>query len=408
MSRATDFDVLIAGGGLAGGSLALALAALPLRIGVVEAVPVDSAEQPSFDDRTIALSRGSQQILTGIGLWPAVADSAVPIREIHVSERGRFGTTRITARDQGVPTLGHVVASRTIGQALWAALEHRPNVRLYCPARLAEPQPDADAIALALDCGGVRQVLTSRLLVVAEGARSTLRTALGVAAEERDYGQTAIVGNVAVAGCESSGVAWERFTAAGPLALLPYRDGRYVFVLGRATAEAERVLALGDAAFLALLQSTFGARLGRFTALGRRSAYPLALVRASRIIAPRTAIIGNAAHGLHPVAGQGFNLGLRDVAALAEIIADALRDGRDPGGTALADYAAWRAGDQRRVVAFTDGLIRLFDLPLASIGVARGAGLALFDILPGAKRALARETMGLGGRQTRLARGLPL
>ncbi len=130
MSRATDFDVLIAGGGLAGGSLALALAALPLRIGVVEAVPVDSAEQPSFDDRTIALSRGSQQILTGIGLWPAVADSAVPIREIHVSERGRFGTTRITARDQGVPTLGHVVASRTIGQALWAALEHRPNVRL--------------------------------------------------------------------------------------------------------------------------------------------------------------------------------------------------------------------------------------------------------------------------------------
>jgi 2-octaprenyl-6-methoxyphenol hydroxylase len=232
---------------------------------------------------------------------------------------------------------------------------------------------------------------------------------LGISSTERSYGQTAIVGNVEVSGCASGSTAYERFTPEGPLALLPFKDGRFIFVMGRTPTAAVAAMAMEDAAFLDLLQQGFGQRLGRFTRLGRRSAYPLSLVRALRVTVPRAVVIGNAAHGLHPVAGQGYNLGLRDVATLAEIVADAARSGEDPGtAAALAHYENWRRRDQRNVAAFTDGLIRLFGVPSVTLSAARGLGLALFDLMPGAKRTLARHTMGMGGTLTRLARGLPL
>jgi len=200
-------------------------------------------------------------------------------------------------------------------------------------------------------------------------------------------------------------MAYERFTPGGPLALLPAGPGRYVFVLTRRTAVAEAVKCLPDAEFVQLLQEEFGFRLGRFTRVGARSSYPLELVEADAVTAPRVAVVGNAAHGLHPVAGQGYNLGLRDAATLAELIAETA--GADPGRPdLLARYAAWRRPDQRRVVSFTDGLIRLFDR--RGLGPLRGLGLLLFDATPGAKRLLARETMGLRGRRTRLVRGLRL
>ncbi len=200
-------------------------------------------------------------------------------------------------------------------------------------------------------------------------------------------------------------IAYERFTPDGPLALLPAGQGRYVFVLTRQAEVADAVASLPDAGFLELLQREFGYRLGRFERVGARSSYPLELVESGTVTAPRVAVVGNAAHGLHPVAGQGYNLGLRDAAALAELLAETA--GADPGrADLLARYAAWRRPDQRRVVAFTDGLIRLFDR--RGLGPFRGIGLLLFDAVPGAKRLLARETMGLGGRQTRLVRGLPL
>lgn len=409
MSAAGEFDVVISGGGLVGASLACALAALPLRVALVEAVPIASAAQPSFDDRTIALSRSSRIILDGIGAWGAVAALATPIRRIHVSERGRFGSAVISAEQQGVDALGHVVASRDLGAALWARLGAAPGVEVFCPGSLQAPTAGQAQVSMTLEAGQGGGTLHGRLLVVADGARSSLRQALGIAATERSYEQTAVVGNVAIAGAPSSSTAYERFSAEGPLALLPFRDGRYVFVLARPPAAAAAALALDDAAFLRLLQDSFGHRLGDFVQLGRRSAYPLSLVQAQAITAPRAAVIGNAAQGLHPVAGQGYNLGLRDVAALAEVVADAVRSGVDPGGAAtLAHYAELRRRDQRNVIGFTDGLIRLFGLAAPGMGPARGAGLLLFDMLPGAKRALARHTMGMAGPMTRLARGLPL
>lgn len=402
-------DVIISGGGMVGASLAAALAALPVRVALVEAVPFASAAQPSFDERTTALSRTSQRILGGIGAWEQAGPQACGISRIHVSERGRFGTAVIDGEEQGVGELGYVVANRVLGAALWSRIGRAANIDVFCPGSLGAPRASAQAIAVELAAAGRAAPLVGRLLVVADGAGSGLRRELGIEATERSYGQTAIVGNVAIGERASGGTAYERFTADGPVALLPFQDGRYIFVMARSPEAAEAAMAMPDPAFLDLLQQAFGRRLGRFARLGRRSAYPLSLVRASRLAADRAVVIGNAAHGLHPVAGQGYNLGLRDAATLAEVIADAVRAGEDPGApAALARYGAWRSSDQRNVVAFTDGLIRLFELPQAGLGAARGLGLALFDLLPGAKRALARHTMGMAGNLTRLARGLPL
>lgn len=403
-----DCDVLIAGGGMVGASLAVALAGLPLRVLLVEAIPAGSPGQPSFDARTTALSRSSQHILKALGIWPAVAAQASPIHRIHVSERGRLGTAVIDADDDGGEPLGYVVENRLLGAELWRVLAGSPNITVHSPATVTAVTDPAEALQVQVEKVGAISTIRTRLLVVADGARSTLRGSLGVAARIRPYAQAAIVGNVSVEKPGAGTVAYERFTADGPLALLPAGDDRYVFVLTRHDTVAETVQALSDPAFLELLQQEFGFRLGRFRRVGVRNRYPLELVEAGSVTTRRVAIVGNAAHGLHPVAGQGYNLGLRDAAALAELVAAEMRrtDTLPDAGqeSLLAAYANWRRPDQRKVVAFTDGLIRLFNR--THLGPLRGLGLLLFDTAPGAKRLLARETMGLAGRRTRLARGL--
>lgn len=414
-----DCDVLIAGGGMVGASLAVALAGLPLTVTVVEAIPPGSAGQPSFDARTTALSRSSRHILGTLGIWPAVAEDAAPINRIHVSERGRLGTTVIDADEEGGEPLGYVLENRLLGAALWSSLGRSlgngSNVTVRAPATVTGVEAGPDRLQVRVLEGGAPVLIRTRLLVVADGARSPLRSALGIDASSRPYEQVAIVGNVATdqnaTACAGEGTtAYERFTPDGPLALLPAGPGRYVFVLTRRAAVADEVAALPDQAFLDLLQGEFGFRLGRLTRVGQRGSYPLELVVAESVTTHRVALVGNAAHGLHPVAGQGYNLGLRDAAALAELVAGEARrpDGNgDPGSAELLKtYAQWRRPDQRRVVAFTDGLVRLFDR--GGLGPLRGLGLALFDTIPGAKGLLARETMGLGGRRSRLARGLRL
>jgi 2-octaprenyl-6-methoxyphenol hydroxylase len=409
--RSRAVDVLIAGGGLVGASLALALAGRDLAVELVEAVPFGGAGQPSFDRRNIALSGSSQRILAGLGLWASVAPQAAPIHRIHVSEQGRFGSAVIDAAAEGVPALGQVIGSAVLGGLLWQRLQAAAGIAVQAPATVTGAERDDDGWRVMVDEAGVGSVIRPRLLVVADGGRSPLRTALGIGVRRRSYGQVAIIGSVGLARGRVGNTAWERFTPAGPLALLPAADNRYAFVVTRRSEDAAATVALTDADFTTLLQSTFGFRAGRFVAPSPRVAYPLELAVAEAVTAPRAVLVGNAAHGLHPVAGQGYNLGLRDVAALAELIGEsAAGQGRvDPGADQLlATYASWRARDQRNVVRFTDGLVRAFGNDTPGFGALRGLALLGFDLAPGAKPWLAREAMGLGGRLPRLVRGVPL
>lgn len=395
-------DVAIAGGGMVGLSLAAALAKLPLDVAVIEPVAPQADQQPSFDSRTTALSNGSRRVLEGIGAWSGIASQATPIRRIHVSERGSFGTAVLTAEEQHVAALGHTIENRLLGRALHDRVAASSRIRLV-HARVATLEAGTDSIGLTTDAGERGE---TRLLVAADGAQSVVRAALGIEASNSDYGQHAIIAHVETTRFHDY-TAYERFTPAGPLAVLPIGEGRSAVVWTLAPAAASRALGLDDTAFLAELQAAFGLRLGRFTRVGKRHSYPLALTQSERLTAPRAAILGNAAQALHPVAGQGFNLALRDVAMLAELLAEA--PGGDPGAASLLErYAAWRMPDRRAVIRFTDALVRGFGLPFAPIRHARGQGLVLFDLLRPVKHEFARRTMGLAGRQPRLVRGLPL
>ena len=384
-----DYDVVIAGGGLVGGSLAIALSLTGRRVALVEAVAPASDAQPSFDDRSIALSRGSCRILKQLGVWPGLEESVWPVRNIHVSEQGRFGTAVMDADEQGIPELGFVIKSRDLGLALWDRLAECQSIKVFSPARVSDTTLEAASRLVTIESDVDSKTVSTQLLAVADGARSQLRAALNIQASERDYNQVAVVTNVEIDPRRAGYTAYERFTPAGPLAVLPGAHGRYTVVLARNSADADQVMQLGDAELLALLQQEFGFRLGRFRRLGKRQAYPLQLVTADAISAERAVVVGNAAHGLHPVAAQGFNLGLRDVASLAELLmdqratAEALADAGDPA--LLTDYVDWRSADQARVVQFTDGLIRLFGVPGKSVSASRGLALAAFDMLPGAK-----------------------
>ena len=403
-----QFDIVIAGGGMIGSSLALALAPLGLQVAVVEAVSRGDSGQPSFDDRTTALSRSTQKMFEAMGLWDEVVAASTPITSIHVSDKGRFGFSHIDAAEQGVEALGYVVVNRVLGAVLQNALASAGNVTQICPARI-------EAVALADDRvvvqgqGGELE-LECQLLVAADGANSGVREHLGIGAQKTDYAQRAVIGNLL---CERplDGRAFERFTPQGPLAILPIAEGRAGFIWTVEADDAERVMTLDDASFIAELQNEFGWRLGALSRVGKRDCYPLILSKAVRLTAPRSVLVGNAAHGLHPVAAQGFNLGMRDVAALCDCIADAFAAdvAADPGGIAVLErYAAWRRGDQQKLVHFTDNLVRLFASTQPGVGVLRNIGMLGFDLVPGVRSFFAKHTMGLTGELPRLSRGAPL
>ena len=404
-------DLAIAGGGLVGASLALALAPLGLKIALVEGVaPVaGSGEHPSFDERTTALANGTVRVFRSLGVWRHMEREATPIRRIHVSEQGRFGTARIDAAEQGLEALGYVLPNRVIGAALWQGLKECAGVEVIAPARVLGSEPADDQRILVLEHEGVERRIATRLVVAADGAKSLVREQAGIAADHWGYGQTAIIATVTTQRFHDY-VAYERFTPEGPIAVLPLAEGRGGIVWTRRPEEAARLLALGDEEFRAEFQRAFGFRLGRILEVGARHSYELGLVRTTSHVAERLAVVGNAAQSMHPIAGQGFNLGLRDAASLAEVIADASAAGqRDPGAReTLAAYAQWREEDQGRIVAFTDGLVRLFGSPLGLARGLRSAGLLAFDAFPPAKAAMARLSVGAAGRVPRLARGVPL
>ncbi|MET0108455.1 MAG: 2-octaprenyl-6-methoxyphenyl hydroxylase [Candidatus Thiodiazotropha sp.] len=405
---ADSFDILIVGGGMVGASLAHAVSGQGLRIGVIEAWPFDSSVQPSFDDRVLALSWGSRIILQAMGVWDEIQVAAEPILDVHISDRGHFGFTRLNHLDEGVGALGYVVTARALGQALLQDLVNHDAIEMICPARLKSFAVSDRDVEVRIGQDDGEQVLSARLLVAADGGDSLVRQFLSIPLKEKSYGQTAIIANLRAEQAHQ-GIAYERFTDTGPLALLPMRDDRLSMVWTAKDDQIAELMALRDDAFLLRLQDRFGYRLGRLYELGKRVAYPLRLRQAVEQVSSRVALIGNAAHAIHPVTGQGFNLGLRDVAVLADLVSDASQRGHDPGDIELLKaYADWRKKDQNNVAMITDSLARFFANPFGPLRLVRNLGMVGLDVVPSMKHLVARQFMGLNGRLPRLARGISL
>lgn len=388
-------DIAIIGGGLVGASLALALQVgarqRGWRIALIEPFAPGNEFQPSYDARASALAYGSQQIYQRLGIWPQVAKRAEAITQIHVSEQGRFAAAELHATTQQVPALGYVVENAWLGHCLWAALD-RELIQWHCPARVTHMQPQPNGYQLQLDDGNS---LHCKLAILADGGRSALRQQLGIHCQERSYNQTAIITNVSPA-LGHQGWAYERFAPDGPMALLPMTDNRCVLIWTRPPAEAERLAALAPHAFLDELQDAFGYRMGRFVQLGQRHLYPLSLAVSSEQVRRHLAILGNAAHSLHPIAGQGYNLSLRDAMALAERL---LASHAPLGDLAtLQDYAAGQHTDQALTIGFSDQVTRLFSNRTLGLSQARRLGLLGLELCPPAKNVFARQAMGLGSR----------
>ena len=377
----------IIGGGLVGASLALALQAgakaRGWKIVLIEPFAPGDSYQPSYDARSSALSYGAKQIYQRLGLWQEVSRRAEPIKQIHVSDRGRFSTARLSAMEEGVPALGYVVENAWLGQCLWQGLD-KDVISWRCPAHVTRMEPLADGYRLTLDD---ETTLECDLAVLADGGRSGLREQLGIGVRQRPYNQSALIANVTPSEAHN-GMAFERFTDDGPMALLPLPENRCALVWTR--------IGMDERSFLSELQGVFGYRLGTLKHVGARHLYPLTLVEAEEQVRPHLTVLGNAAHSLHPIAGQGFNLSLRDAQALADaLLASELPPGDFP---TLQAYRERQRLDQQLTVGFSDQVTRLFGSTQPLVSFGRNLGLLGLDLLPPAKRWFARQAMGLGTR----------
>ncbi len=392
MSR---FNLAIVGGGLVGASLALSLQAgakaRGWKIVLIEPFAPGDTYQPSYDARSSALSFGARQIYERLGLWQDIARRAEPIRQILVSDRGRFGAARLSAIEEGVPALGYVAENAWLGQCLWRGLDESV-VSWRVPAEVKNMQALADGYRLTLDD---ETELECDLAVLADGGRSSLREQLGIGVRQRPYNQSALIANITPSEAHC-GQAFERFTDEGPMALLPLPENRCALVWTRTGKDVERLAALDDRAFLSELQNVFGYRLGTLRQVGARHVYPLNLIEAEEQVRSHLVVLGNAAHSLHPIAGQGFNLSLRDAHALAEAL---LASDKLPGDLpTLLAYRERQRLDQQLTVGFSDQVTRLFGSTQPMVATGRNLGLLGLDLLPGAKRWFARQAMGLGTR----------
>jgi len=405
-------DVIVAGGGMVGMALAAALGGAGVRTVVLDRLDPHARTDAAYDGRVVALSEGTRRILDGIGAWAGMAAKAEAMREIRITDGDAPVFLHYDHREVGDVPFGHVVENRDVRRALLARLGELDAVRLVAPAELVDLSRDGGGVVAAT--ADARR-FAAPLVVGAEGRHSPVRRAAGIGVREWRYGQTAIVCTV---GHEKPhrGIAHERFLPAGPFAILPMADdpapdrplGRHrsSIVWTERAALVPRLLALDGPAFAAELRRRFGGFLGETAVLGGRWSYPLGAMHADRYVADRVAVVGDAAHGIHPIAGQGLNLGLRDVAALAEVLVDAFRLGLDLGGeTVLERYARWRGFDTVGLIAITDGLNRLFSNDVLPVRLLRDAGLAAVGRLPPLKRVFMRHAMGTLGDLPRLARG---
>ncbi|MGP9593803.1 MULTISPECIES: 2-octaprenyl-6-methoxyphenyl hydroxylase [unclassified Halomonas] len=398
--RALSHDIVIVGGGLVGASLGCALAPLIERYGwrvaVIESSPLtaqslESAWQPSFDARASAIAEGSAQHFQQLGVWEAMHVEATPIRRIHISERGRLGATRLSADELGVAALGHVIPNAWMGRVLHRRLAELP-LEWHCPATVEQLTPVAGGHYLQLSDGSQ---LTAGLTVLADGGRSGLKEQLGIGSRREPYEQTALIAHVGVSQ-PHQGIAYERFTSQGPMALLPLPGQAMELIWTHPSGSEKARMALPERDFLRQLQCAFGERVGRFTRVGSRYAYPLSLVTAEEPVRPGLAVLGNAAHALHPVAGQGFNLALRGVMDLVEALEQGELAKRPLGDmTTLQAFEQQRSKDRANVIRFSDGLVRLFGLSFPLLPHARAAGLIGLNLVGPLRRGLARRAMGL-------------
>lgn len=404
-----QYDLIIIGGGMVGASLACALLPaadkLALNIAVIETHPLPQGAlsyTPSYDARATALAYGSRASYELMGIWDTLRAHLTPIEHIHVSDKGRFGATRLHASEENVEALGYVVENHWLGRVLLDRLQ-QPDAQRYidfiCPAEVTALQPQPGQMGVTLYQGDQQHQISAELVVMADGGRSSLREQLGIHYHTERYEQHAIVTNVSPEKAHD-GMAWERFTDTGPMALLPLEDQdrmhRCGLVWTVADDQLDEVLALDDKAFIRRLHERFGYRAGRFLRVGERFHYPLKLMLAEEQVRANLVVLGNAAHALHPIAGQGYNLALRGVVALAEQLINARQQGESLGDLAMLEaFYRERLNDQQRTIGFSDYTMKLFSSRNPLLGLGRDLGLQLMDVCPPAKTLFARSAMGL-------------
>lgn len=412
LSAQEQVDIAIVGGGMVGASLALLLSSLQRgwRIKIVEAFPMTAATaeelQPSFDARSTALSHSSREIFEILGLWETLSPRLASIQEVHVSDRGHMGSTRLDATEQRLPALGYVVENQWLGAVLFDALQRAEGVEIIAPGKVEAVKPVKAGIQLDVvdKAADINKRISAKLLVIADGAQSSTREMLGIDATTKDYGQVALVANISLSK-DHGGVAYERFTDSGPMAMLPLQpldnEPRSALIWTLPPAQAEAMLAASDEEFLAQLQQRFGYRLGQFTRVGRRHGYPVRLITSNEQVRRHVAVMGNAAHSLHPVAGQGFNLALRDAAVLANELIKADMEGAPLGElSVLQGYLNQQQADQKQTILLSDLLPKVFGLKLLPVALVRNLGLLALDIVPLFRNQFARLGMGLETRGT--------
>ena len=405
-----DTDILIVGGGLNGPALALALAQGGLRVTIVDALPRDTRAAPEFDGRSYALALASTRVLNGLGVWSDVEAEAQPILQIKASD-GRPGEgaspffLHFDHAEIEEGPMGHMLEDRFLRRALLAAMDRDARITQISGERVIAQDVDASGVQVTLEGG---RACHARVLIGCDGRESPTARRAGIRRTGRDYGQTALVCAVAHEK-PHDGCAHQFFMPAGPLAILPLPGNRSSIVWSEATGTAAAIHAMDDAGYLDALRPRFGTFLGEISLAGKRYAYPLKLTIANSFIAPRLALVGDAAHGLHPIAGQGLNFGLRDVAALAEVLIEATRRGEDIASALVLDrYQRWRRFDTMMMAIGTDSVNRLFSNDNAVLRGVRDLGMGMVSAIPALRRRFIREAAGLTGDLPRLMRGLPI
>ncbi len=396
-----QFDIAIVGAGLVGSSLACALSATKYRIALVDSQPLPQINHATTnqDGRSIALALASKKMYSVLGLWQQLDAEAVPIKKIHISDQGRFGATRLNSARYEVECFGYLVPAEQLSNALQQHLQQQKNIQRLQPYKVSDVKAQGDQVIFH----GDGESITAKLLVAADGARSFIRDKLNIPFKEKSYQQTAIVGCVDTENHHQY-TAYERFTENGPLALLPRRGNRCGFIWMNPDATAEKYLNLSDQVFLDKLQQAFGFRLGHFSNVTKRFAYPLTLTVSEQRVQGRAVLVGNAAQTLHPVAGQGLNLALRDIAELSEIL---IKNENDVESIEkkLQAYETKRQPDIEKTVRFTDRLNFIFNADYPLLSRSRGLGLALLGAIPILEERVVKQNLGTLGSSASLLRG---